>query len=198
MYNLETIKNRTFDYDDFIEEFVTRWVALKNEFGSQYVVDMFEDKILDLRDIYVSRFFCNHVNGTNIRAHGKIIIDSKNPYVNYHFAHEHKKTADIESHRKVVLDSKNPFLNLRFIIDIIMVLDPNDIDKINEHKQILIDAREEGKEYLKELEDHIDTREKDISVAYDKAMKMNEYIDGINELIKIKKYKLPKEKRSNS
>lgn len=194
MYNLETIKNRTFDYDDFIEEFVARWVALKNEFGSEYVVDMFEDKILDLKDIYVSRFFCNHVKGTNITAHGKIIIDSKNPYVNYHFAHEHVKTADIESHRKVVLDSKNLFLNLRFIIDIIMVLNPNDTEKINEHKQILIDAKEDGMKYLKELEDFVDKREKNINVAYDKAIKMNEYIDGINELIKIKKYKLPRQK----
>lgn len=192
MYNLETIKKRTFDYDDIGENFTERFIILKKEFGDDFVINMFEDKILDLKDPYISLAFCKHVRGANIKAHGKIIIDSSNAYVNYHFAKDNIKSADIDAHRKVVLESKNPYLNYLFVIDVLSRLDL-DFKKINEHKNIIKEAKEYI--YLDKLNNYLNNlKENNIIEAQEKAMIINESIDCINELINIKKYNLPRQK----
>jgi hypothetical protein len=57
-----------------------------------------EEEVLSLNDPYLSYFYCiNNLDTANIKAHERIIIDSKHPYYCYWFA------LDIEHSNKQLL-----------------------------------------------------------------------------------------------
>lgn len=76
-----------------------------------------EASILGLNDPEISYVFAKVVRYADIKAHAKIVIESKDPKYNYYFAKD-IKGANIKEHAKVVIESKNPEWNYCFAKDI--------------------------------------------------------------------------------
>ena len=57
-----------------------------NSLNSKKAIELFEEKILNLNSPELSYIFSKTVNGANIKAHEKVILESKDPQYNYLFA----------------------------------------------------------------------------------------------------------------
>ena len=82
-----------------------------------YLANLFNDKILKLKDPELSLFFCSYIIGADVLAHGKVVIDSGSARDNYLFAKD-IKGADVLAHGKAVIDSENASYNYLFARDI--------------------------------------------------------------------------------
>ena len=82
-----------------------------------YLANLFNDKILKLKDPELSLFFCSYIIGADVLAHGKVVIDSGSARDNYLFA-KNIKGANILAHEKVVIDSGDVKYNYKFAYSI--------------------------------------------------------------------------------
>ena len=86
------------------------------------IVKRYEDKILSLKNNELSYFFAKNIEGADVKAHGKIILDSKDLKFNFLFARD-------KAHEQIILDSEDLAHNLLF-------LDLEKSDK-NAHKRVI-------------------------------------------------------------
>lgn len=80
------------------------------------IIERCESKILSLKNGELSYVFIKNIKGADVKAHGKAIIESKEPEWNCYFAYI--EGADIKAHEKVVLESKEPEWNYYFARDV--------------------------------------------------------------------------------
>ena len=58
---------------------------IKQKFGDKIVIAKFEQNVLNAKNPKLSYYFAKDIKKSNIKAHGKIILDSKDPEYNYLF-----------------------------------------------------------------------------------------------------------------
>lgn len=117
-----------------------------NGISYKQIINMYEEKILNLKNPELSFWFAQNIKGANIKAHGQVIIDSKDLAYNYEFAvHqyrfldnntiEHINDIDVKAHGQVIIDSKDLFYNYEFAKNV------KGAD-IKSHGQIIIDSKD--------------------------------------------------------
>ena len=79
----------------------------------QLIVGRFESKILNLKNSKLSYWFVLNINGANVRAHGRVIINSGDPELNYIFVRD-VKGADVRAHGQAIINSGDPKWNYLF------------------------------------------------------------------------------------
>ena len=99
-----------------------------------FICKLYEEKILKINDLDLSYWFAKNIYGADIKAHGMVVLDSKDPEWNFKFACL-VKDADIKAHAQVVLDSKDLKWNCNFAEYV------KDAD-INAHEQIIIESND--------------------------------------------------------
>ena len=92
-------------------------IKMKELLTDEEIKNTFEERILNINKGPVSYYFAKNINGADIKAHGKVVIESKDLGLNYLFA-KNIKGADIKAHEKVILESKDPEWNYYFAKDI--------------------------------------------------------------------------------
>ena len=115
-----------------IYEIIETLDELRTAMPDEKIIELFEKKVLNIKNEKVSYYFAKDVKGADIKAHGQVIIDSKNLNYNYRFARD-VKGADIKAHGQVIIDSKNLNYNIRFAKDV------KGAD-IKAHQQVIIDS----------------------------------------------------------
>jgi hypothetical protein len=106
-----------------------------------------EKEILALNDPWQSYCYCfNNKETANIKAHEKVILNSKDPHYCYLFARD-IYNANIKGHEKIILDSRNTYYCYLFARDI-----------FNSNKDSLFKTILESKDldYIKHFYDNID------------------------------------------
>ena len=68
------------------------------------IIKRYENNILSLKNNKLS-YFLAKIEGADVKAHGNVVIESKNLEWNYNFAKD-VKGADVKAHGKVVIESK--------------------------------------------------------------------------------------------
>ena len=96
--------------------------------------------VIDSGDSWRNYVFARDIKGADIKSHGQVVIDSRNAEYNYLFARD-VKGADIKAHGQVVIDSRNAEYNYRFAKDIANA-------DIVAHGEAVIDSRNAEYNYL--------------------------------------------------
>lgn len=96
--------------------------------------------VINSKDACLNYCFARDIEGADIKAHSEIIISSKNPEYNYYFASE-VKGIDIKAHRQAVIESKNSYFNFCFAMHI-----PSSSEDIKNHLEVI--NKPEWKEIL--------------------------------------------------
>lgn len=117
------------------EKLINRAAKLYKKSGMCAAVKKVADNILKSSDPWLNYRFASAVEGADIRAHGQVVINSRDPECNFLFAREFKNFADVKAHGQVVIDSKNPWWNFLFAWQI------KEAD-INAHKQIVLNSKD--------------------------------------------------------
>ena len=81
--------------------------------SEQLIVSRFESKILDLKKSKLSYWFAQNVKGADVRAHGRVIINSRDSEWNYKFA-KNVKESDINTHEQIIIKNGDPCYNYMF------------------------------------------------------------------------------------
>ena len=96
------------------------------------IVKRYEDKILSLKNNELSYFFAKNIEGADVKAHGNVIIGSKDLEYNYYFAV--LPGADVKAHEQIIIDSKN----LKFNLDFAKNVEGADVKA---HGKVIIDSK---------------------------------------------------------
>lgn len=86
-------------------------------YPDEKIVKDFEVKLLKLHNLKLSQFFTVNIKGTDVKAHGQVIIDSEDLDYNYKFARD-VKGANVRAHGKVIIDSEDLEYNYKFASDV--------------------------------------------------------------------------------
>ena len=122
------------------EQEVIDMIMKLKEFGypDEKIVKDFEVKLLKLHNLKLSQFFTVNIKGTDVKAHGQVIIDSEDLDYNYKFARD-VKGANVRAHGQVIIDSGDLDYNCRFAK--IKGAD------VKSHGQVMIDSGNLGYNY---------------------------------------------------
>lgn len=137
------------DISRFNSKIVDLLFEIKNTFGDKMVVFSYEEKILKLKSSFLSLVFASNIEGSDIKKHQQVVIDSKEALFNYHFARE-VEGIDITPHEEIVLASNDLHLIYQFALNVKGV----DIEK---YRKIIEDSKNE--DYIMLFRKYIDGSE---------------------------------------
>ena len=100
---------------------------IKREYGEQKILDLYEDKILKLKNAKLSYIISVVCKKAKVKKHEKIILECKDPEYSYKFS-SNIKGADIKAHEEVIFNSGNLNFIYLFVLHI----------KVNLKKQLSI------------------------------------------------------------
>ena len=101
-------------------------------YADEKIVKDFEVKLLKLHNLKLSQFFPVNIKGTDVNAHGQVIIDSKDLEYNYIFARDVKE-ADVEKSSQIIIDSGDLDYNYKFAKDVKRA-------NVRAHGKVIIDS----------------------------------------------------------
>lgn len=79
----------TYEKNDDIKELIANLIKKINEeanndpYTANYMVNLFEQRILDLKSPYLSYVFAYYIKGADVKAHKEVILASKDPVLCY-------------------------------------------------------------------------------------------------------------------
>ena len=116
------------------EQEVIDMIMKLKEFGypDEKIVKDFEVKLLKLHNLKLSQFFTVNIKGTDVKAHGQVIIDSDDLDYNYKFARD-VKGANVRAHGQVIIDSGDLDYNYKFAKDVKRA-------NVRAHGKVIIDS----------------------------------------------------------
>ena len=122
---------------------------IKYEHGDKKVIELYEKRILELKDPRLSFEFAKRYKGANIRAHEDVVLDSdgteyESYLYQYNFAHEIRE-ANVKRLSEKIIKSGNPYYNFLFARDIAGV------DK-KAHEKVVLEAKNANVSLLFALE----------------------------------------------
>ena len=101
------------------EEYIRRQLEfLKYSELSKYkIIELFEERILKLKNPFLSCYFASAFPDSNIKKHEQVVIDSKDLACCFSFANSVPK-ADVKMLSKVVVDSEDIEYNKKFLFEV--------------------------------------------------------------------------------
>ena len=90
--------------------------------------------VLESKNPKINYLFARNVKGADIKAHEQVVLESKDAWINYLFADD-IKGADIKSHEQVILENKNPEYNYRFAAYV-------EGANIKAHEQVVLESKD--------------------------------------------------------
>ncbi len=109
-------------------------------FGSKKTVELFEDKILEIENPYLSYWFVTQFKEADIKAHEQIVLKKGTAKINYLFTRD-VEGADVKAHEKVILEEGTAQDNYLFARDI-------EGADVKAHGQVVLDRDAKSEYYF--------------------------------------------------